>query len=44
MLDHVFLSVRDTARSVAFYSAANVFDPDGYSVEFVHKPWQQTQP
>jgi len=23
------------------YYAANVFDPDGYSLEFVHKSWQQ---
>lgn len=23
------------------YYAANVLDPDGYSLEFVHKPWQQ---
>jgi catechol 2,3-dioxygenase-like lactoylglutathione lyase family enzyme len=22
------------------YYAANVLDPDGYSLEFVHKPWQ----
>jgi hypothetical protein len=30
MLDHVFLPV----------SAANVLDPDGYSLEFVYKSWQ----
>jgi catechol 2,3-dioxygenase-like lactoylglutathione lyase family enzyme len=23
------------------YYAANVFDPDGYSLEFVYKPWMQ---
>jgi catechol 2,3-dioxygenase-like lactoylglutathione lyase family enzyme len=23
------------------YYAANILDPDGYSVEFVHKSWQQ---
>lgn len=23
------------------YYAAGVLDPDGYSLEFVHKPWQQ---
>lgn len=26
------------------YYAANVLDPDGYSLEFVHKSWQQVQP
>lgn len=26
------------------YYAANVLDPDGYSLEFVHKPWQQETP
>lgn len=26
------------------YYAANVLDPDGYSLEFVHKPWQHPQP
>ena len=26
------------------YYAANVFDPDGYSLEAAHKSWQQTQP
>ncbi|TPG04964.1 VOC family protein [Rhodanobacter glycinis] len=25
------------------YYAANVLDPDGYSLEFVHKPWQHSQ-
>ena len=25
------------------YYAANVFDPDGYSLEFVHKAWQHQQ-
>ena len=83
MLDHVFLSVSDIARSIAFYEktlaplgiahvldydgkqgpaghpdlkgfgangrvffydpryyAAQVRDPDGYSLEFVYKPWQ----
>ncbi|EJE52448.1 lactoylglutathione lyase-like lyase [Acidovorax sp. CF316] len=25
------------------YYAANVFDPDGYSLEFVYKSWQQAQ-
>ena len=25
------------------YYAANVFDPDGYSLEFVHKSWQQPE-
>jgi catechol 2,3-dioxygenase-like lactoylglutathione lyase family enzyme len=25
------------------YYAANVFDPDGYSLEFVYKSWQQPQ-
>lgn len=25
------------------YYAANVFDPDGYSLEFVYKPWQHAQ-
>ena len=25
------------------YYAANVFDPDGYSIEFVYKSWQQSQ-
>lgn len=61
MLDHIFLSVSDTQRSVRFYtaaltplgitqrhdprySAANVLDPDGYSIEFVYKSWQHTQP
>jgi len=24
------------------YYAANVLDPDGYSLEFVHKSWQHT--
>ena len=24
------------------YYAAGVLDPDGYSLEFVHKPWQQS--
>lgn len=23
------------------YYAANVFDPDGYSLEFIYKSWQQ---
>jgi hypothetical protein len=64
MLDHVFISVSDLPRSIAFYAAAmaagatdrgapgprlhydpryyaaNVLDPDGYSLEFVHKSWQ----
>jgi catechol 2,3-dioxygenase-like lactoylglutathione lyase family enzyme len=26
------------------YYAANVLDPDGYSLEFVNKPWQQATP
>ena len=26
------------------YYAANVLDPDGYSVEFVYKSWQHPQP
>lgn len=26
------------------YYAANVLDPDGYSLEFVYKPWQHPQP
>lgn len=26
------------------YYAANVFDPDGYSLEFVHKSWQHPAP
>ena len=26
------------------YYAANVFDPDGYSLEFVHKSWQKGTP
>lgn len=26
------------------YYAANVLDPDGYSLEFVHKSWQVAQP
>lgn len=26
------------------YYAANVFDPDGYSLEFVFKSWQHRQP
>ena len=26
------------------YYAANVFDPDGYSLEFVYKNWQHTNP
>lgn len=26
------------------YYAANVLDPDGYCLEFVHKPWQQATP
>jgi catechol 2,3-dioxygenase-like lactoylglutathione lyase family enzyme len=26
------------------YYAANVRDPDGYSLEFVYKSWQQVQP
>ena len=25
------------------YYAANVFDPDGYSLEFVYKKWQHAQ-
>lgn len=25
------------------YYAANVFDPDGHSLEFVYKPWQHPQ-
>jgi predicted lactoylglutathione lyase len=25
------------------YYAANVFDPDGYSLEFVYKSWQHVQ-
>jgi catechol 2,3-dioxygenase-like lactoylglutathione lyase family enzyme len=25
------------------YYAANVFDPDGYSIEFVYKSWQHTK-
>jgi catechol 2,3-dioxygenase-like lactoylglutathione lyase family enzyme len=56
MLDHIFLSVSDVDRSVAFYAttlahsarlhydprycAANAFDPDGTSLEFVYKSWQ----
>jgi len=26
------------------YYAANVFDPDGYSIEAVYKSWQRSQP
>ena len=26
------------------YYAANVLDPDGYSLEFVYKRWQQAAP
>jgi hypothetical protein len=26
------------------YYAGNVFDPDGYSLEFVFKSWQHPQP
>lgn len=26
------------------YYAANIFDPDGYSLEFVYKSWQHPQP
>ncbi|WP_027173148.1 VOC family protein [Methylobacterium sp. 10] len=26
------------------YYAANVFDPDGYGLEFVHKAWQRISP
>ena len=72
MLDHVFITVKDLDRSIAFYEtalkplgivhaidyngkpgarlyydpryyAANVFDPDGYSLEAVYKSWQHRQ-
>jgi catechol 2,3-dioxygenase-like lactoylglutathione lyase family enzyme len=42
MLDHIFLSVSDIQRSIRFYYAANVFDPDGYSLGFVYKNWQHS--
>ncbi len=37
MLDHIFLTVALRPR----YHAAQVTEPDGYSLEFVYKAWQQ---
>lgn len=34
------LSIRAMHDDPRYY-AAGVLDPDGYSLEFVHKPWQQ---
>ncbi len=41
MLDHLFISVSNIERSIHYY-AANVLDPDGYSLEFVYKNWQHS--
>jgi len=30
--------------SITTYYAGNVFDPDGYSLEFVFKSWQHPSP
>ena len=33
----------DVIATLALLYAANVFDPAGYSIEFVYKSWQQAK-
>jgi catechol 2,3-dioxygenase-like lactoylglutathione lyase family enzyme len=42
MLDHVFLTVADLERSIAFYEEA-LDGPEGHSLEAVYKSWQHPQ-